>query len=101
MEGLIPFVLHALKNRKDHGLYRSLSDLQGSSRGTRLPLVDKMGSFDFEGSSHRRTRSSSDSQPPAAHGRGADSNINIDWPPASSSNYKPYDSQPQRRNHKG
>ncbi|XP_058081332.1 uncharacterized protein LOC131229400 [Magnolia sinica] len=53
MEGLIPYVLHALKKKKQHKNYRRLSE--GSSRGSRLPLTERVVSF--EGSSHRRTRS--------------------------------------------
>ncbi|KAF8406205.1 hypothetical protein HHK36_008290 [Tetracentron sinense] len=51
MEGLIPFLLHAIKKGKPHNSYRCLSE--GSSRSYR-PLV---GTDSIEGSSHRRTRS--------------------------------------------
>ncbi|XP_010272493.1 PREDICTED: uncharacterized protein LOC104608262 [Nelumbo nucifera] len=60
MEGLIPYIFHAIKNKKAHKDYRSLSD--GSSRSYR-PLTGGMGSF--EGSSHRRTRS--EFQPPTTY----------------------------------
>ncbi|KAK9109727.1 hypothetical protein Sjap_017787 [Stephania japonica] len=61
MEGLIPFLFHAMKGHKAHRQYRSLSD--GSSRGYHL-LGGMTGgsSSSFEGSSHRRTRS--EFQPP-------------------------------------
>lgn len=54
MEGLIPFVMHAMKKHKGHKGYRSLS--------ARYHLLE--GSVTVEGSSHRRTRS--DFQPPTA-----------------------------------
>ncbi|KAK9135370.1 hypothetical protein Syun_014700 [Stephania yunnanensis] len=62
MEGLIPFLFHAMKGHKAHRQYRSLSD--GSSRGYHL-LAGRAGSgssSSLEGSSHRRTRS--EFQPP-------------------------------------
>ncbi|PIA44179.1 hypothetical protein AQUCO_01700060v1 [Aquilegia coerulea] len=60
MDGLIPFLFHALKKNKGSTRrnYRSLSD-QGSTRSYHL-LVGNSGSL--EGSSHRRTRS--EFQPP-------------------------------------
>ncbi|CAF2077632.1 hypothetical protein Bca4012_090273 [Brassica carinata] len=57
MEGLIPYLIHAIK--KDHKPqdqgYRSLS--VGSSRGYRPLMMGQEGSSSFQGSSHRRTRS--------------------------------------------
>ncbi|KAJ0522296.1 hypothetical protein HanIR_Chr10g0481071 [Helianthus annuus] len=52
MEGLIPFVMHAMKKHKPHNSYRSLS--------ARYHLLE--GSVAAEGSSHRCTRS--EFQPP-------------------------------------
>ncbi|KAI3774667.1 hypothetical protein L1987_49226 [Smallanthus sonchifolius] len=54
MEGLIPFVMHAMKKHRLHNSYRSLS--------ASYHLLD--GSVAAEGSSHRRTRS--EFQPPTA-----------------------------------
>ncbi|XP_016539429.1 uncharacterized protein LOC107840181 [Capsicum annuum] len=57
MEGLIPFLLHAIKKqRPHHNSFRCLSDT--SNRSYHI-LV---GTDSVEGSSHRRTRS--DFQPP-------------------------------------
>ncbi|KAH0727355.1 hypothetical protein KY284_003220 [Solanum tuberosum] len=58
MEGLIPFLLHAMKKQRPHhnSTFRSLSDT--SNRSYHL-LV---GADSIEGSSHRRTRS--EFQPP-------------------------------------
>ncbi|XP_020086140.1 uncharacterized protein LOC109708729 [Ananas comosus] len=41
MEGLIPYVIHAIKRRRERSRYRSLSVAEGSSRGggSRRPLV--------------------------------------------------------------
>ncbi|KDP44491.1 hypothetical protein JCGZ_16324 [Jatropha curcas] len=52
MEGLIPYLLHAMKKQKPHNNYRSFS--AGSSRSYHL-LVGGVDSV--SGSSHRRTRS--------------------------------------------
>ncbi|KAL0719150.1 hypothetical protein Bca4012_068474 [Brassica carinata] len=82
MEGLIPYLIHAIK--KDHKPqdqgYRSLS--VGSSRGCRPLMMGQEGSSSFQGSSHRRTRS--EYKPPvvmdmfdqASPGFGQDSVIN-------------------------
>ncbi|KAK9287123.1 hypothetical protein L1049_015534 [Liquidambar formosana] len=51
MEGLIPFLLHALKKQRPHHSYRSLSE--GSSRSYHV----LMGPDSYEGASHRRARS--------------------------------------------
>lgn len=64
MEGLIPFLIHAMKKQHGrphhHGSYRSFS--AGSSRSYHLLLgADQSG--ELEGSSHRRTRS--EFQPPS------------------------------------
>ncbi|KAK4378504.1 hypothetical protein RND71_000366 [Anisodus tanguticus] len=57
MEGLIPFLLHAMKKQKpQHNSFRCLSDT--SNRSYHM-LV---GADSIEGSSHRRTRS--EFQPP-------------------------------------
>ncbi|XP_068655935.1 uncharacterized protein [Aristolochia californica] len=61
MEGLIPYVLHAIKRNRDRSKYRSLS--QGSSRNCLYPLTVREEAS-YEGSSHRRTRS--DYQPPVS-----------------------------------
>lgn len=57
MEGLIPYLIHAIK--KDHKPqdqgYRSLS--VGSSRGYRPLMMGQEGASSYQGSSHRRTRS--------------------------------------------
>lgn len=57
MEGLIPYLVHAMKKQKPHHSYRSFS--VGSSRSYHLLI----GGDSFEGSSHRRARS--DFQQPA------------------------------------
>ncbi|KAF5182130.1 hypothetical protein FRX31_028286 [Thalictrum thalictroides] len=61
MDGLIPFLFHAIKKQKGGSRrnYRSLSDQGGSTRSYHL-LIGNSGSL--EGSSHRRTRS--EFQPP-------------------------------------
>ncbi|KAJ8763477.1 hypothetical protein K2173_002360 [Erythroxylum novogranatense] len=51
MEGLIPYLLHAMKKQKPHNTYRSFSE--GSSRSYHLLT----GGDSFSGSSHRRTKS--------------------------------------------
>ncbi|KAG9440422.1 hypothetical protein H6P81_020587 [Aristolochia fimbriata] len=61
MEGLIPYVIHAIKRSKDHVKYRSLS--HGSSRSWGYPLMGREEAS-YEGSSHRRTRS--EYQPPVS-----------------------------------
>lgn len=59
MEGLIPFLIHAMKKQKPGHHYRSMS--VGSSRGYHL-LMGQSQPESVEGSSHRRTRS--EFQPP-------------------------------------
>lgn len=56
MEGLIPYLLHAIKKQKPHNSYRSFSE--GSCRSYHLLI----GGDSVSGSSHRRTRS--EFQPP-------------------------------------
>uniref|UniRef100_A0A2N9EXY1 Uncharacterized protein n=1 Tax=Fagus sylvatica TaxID=28930 RepID=A0A2N9EXY1_FAGSY len=56
MEGLIPFLLHAIKKQRPQNSYRCLSE--GSSRSYHLLNV----ADSLSGSSHRRTRS--EFQPP-------------------------------------
>ncbi|KAE8008083.1 hypothetical protein FH972_004630 [Carpinus fangiana] len=56
MEGLIPYLVHAIKKQKPQHSYRSFSE--GSTRSYHLLL----NSDSLSGSSHRRTRS--DFQPP-------------------------------------
>eukprot|EP00257_Ricinus_communis_P020591 XP_015579855.1 probable beta-D-xylosidase 5 isoform X2 [Ricinus communis] len=56
MEGLIPYLLHAIRKQKPQNSYRSFS--VGSSRSYHLLT----GADSFSGSSHRRTRS--EFQPP-------------------------------------
>ncbi|KAL1557891.1 hypothetical protein AAHA92_08425 [Salvia divinorum] len=58
MEGLIPFLIHAMKKQKPQDAYRCLSDNSTTARSYHLLLGGS------EGSSHRRTRS--DYQPPSA-----------------------------------
>lgn len=57
MEGLIPYLIHAIK--KDHKpqnqMYRSMS--VGSSHNYRPLMMGQEGSSSLQGSSHRRTRS--------------------------------------------
>ncbi|KAF8050622.1 hypothetical protein N665_1922s0008 [Sinapis alba] len=58
MEGLIPYLIHAIKkDQKPQGhVYRSMS--VGSSRGCRpLMMGQEEDSSSLQGSSHRRTRS--------------------------------------------
>ncbi|KAL2513485.1 uncharacterized protein Fot_27456 [Forsythia ovata] len=57
MEGLIPFLLHAMKKQRPQHSYRSLSE--NSTRSYHLLLSGES----VEGSSHRRTRS--EFQPPS------------------------------------
>ncbi|KAJ9175160.1 hypothetical protein P3X46_013739 [Hevea brasiliensis] len=52
MEGLIPYLLHAMKKQRPHNSHRSFS--AGSSRSYHLFVG---GGDSFNGSSHRRTRS--------------------------------------------
>ncbi|WCJ17949.1 hypothetical protein M5689_000333 [Euphorbia peplus] len=59
MEGLIPFLLHAMKKQKPKNSFRSFS--VDSSRSYHLLMA---AGDSFSGSSHRRTRS--DFQPPVA-----------------------------------
>ncbi|KAK8508969.1 hypothetical protein V6N13_130722 [Hibiscus sabdariffa] len=60
MEGLIPYLVHAMKKQKPRHHYRSAS--VGSSRSYHL-LMGQSQPESVEGSSHRRTRS--EFQPPA------------------------------------
>ncbi|EYU37569.1 hypothetical protein ABFS82_02G044400 [Erythranthe guttata] len=57
MEGLIPFLLRAVKKQKPQNVYRSLSE---NSIGRSYHLL--LAGDSVDGSSHRRTRS--DFQPP-------------------------------------
>ncbi|CAA2999700.1 Hypothetical predicted protein [Olea europaea subsp. europaea] len=57
MEGLIPYLLHAMKKQRPQHSYRSLSE--NSTRSYHL----LRGGESVEGSSHRRTRS--EFQPPS------------------------------------
>ncbi|KAE8723726.1 Radical SAM superfamily protein isoform 1 [Hibiscus syriacus] len=59
MEGLIPYLIHAMKKEKPTHRYRSMS--VGSSRGYHL-LMGQSPADSVEGSLHRRTRS--EFQPP-------------------------------------
>ncbi|GMI88299.1 hypothetical protein HRI_002499200 [Hibiscus trionum] len=59
MEGLIPYLIHAMRKQKPTHRYRSMS--VGSSRGYHL-LMGQSPAESVEGSSHRRTRS--EFQPP-------------------------------------
>ncbi|KAL4383188.1 hypothetical protein GQ457_15G013030 [Hibiscus cannabinus] len=54
MEGLIPYLIHAMKKQKPRHHYRSAS--VGSSRSYHL-LMGQSQPDSVEGSSHRRTRS--------------------------------------------
>ncbi|KVH93339.1 uncharacterized protein LOC112517390 [Cynara cardunculus var. scolymus] len=79
MEGLIPFLMHAMKkSHRLHHTYRSFST--GSTAS--YHLLDAAQPSAAEGSSHRRTRS--DFQPPTAeflHHRSAfDSNTTCSTP---------------------
>lgn len=62
MEGLIPYLIHAIKkdHKPQHQTYRSMS--VGSSRSYRPLMMGQEGSSSVQGSSHRRTRS--DYNPP-------------------------------------
>ncbi|CAJ1977333.1 unnamed protein product [Sphenostylis stenocarpa] len=60
MEGLIPYLIHAMKKQKPHHHYRSFSHSESSNRSYHLLLA----SDSLTGSSHRRTRS--DFQPPSS-----------------------------------
>ncbi|KAJ1697464.1 hypothetical protein LUZ63_005976 [Rhynchospora breviuscula] len=55
MEGLIPFVIHAIKKSREKSGYRCLSN--GSHGGARKPLIGEWDSADEGSSHHRRTRS--------------------------------------------
>ncbi|KAL6270617.1 hypothetical protein ACE6H2_027528 [Prunus campanulata] len=61
MEGLIPFLLHALKKQRPQHRYRSFSQSNSSNRSYHLLMS---GQDSLEGSSHRRTRS--EFQPPVS-----------------------------------
>lgn len=54
MEGLIPFLVHAIKKQKPQHSYRSFSE--GSTRSYHL-LLNTAAAESLSGSSHRRTRS--------------------------------------------
>lgn len=54
MEGLIPYLLHAMKKKRPQHKYRSFSGNNNSNRSYHL-LIGANDSL--EGSSHRRTRS--------------------------------------------
>ncbi|KAL6502459.1 hypothetical protein OROHE_024464 [Orobanche hederae] len=58
MEGLIPFILKAVKKQVPRRAYRSLSENSVTGRSYHLLIAGES----VEGSSHRRTRS--DYQPP-------------------------------------
>ncbi|XP_062089490.1 uncharacterized protein LOC133796022 [Humulus lupulus] len=62
MEGLIPYLLHALKKDKPKNYYRSYSDT--SNRSYHRLSSESIHNNLAEGSSHRRTRS--EFQPPPA-----------------------------------
>ncbi|KAF3323294.1 hypothetical protein FCM35_KLT12025 [Carex littledalei] len=56
MEGLIPFVIHALKKNREKSQYRCLSN--GSHGGSRKkPLIGEWDLVDEGSSHHRRARS--------------------------------------------
>lgn len=57
MEGLIPYLIHAIKkhHKSQHMRYRSMSE--GSSHSYRPLMMGQEGSSSYQGSSHRRTRS--------------------------------------------
>ncbi|XP_010507845.1 PREDICTED: uncharacterized protein LOC104784511 [Camelina sativa] len=57
MEGLIPYLIHAIKkdHKRDHQMYRSM--FVGSSRSYRPLMMGQEGSSSVQGSSHRRTKS--------------------------------------------
>ncbi|KAF3323293.1 hypothetical protein FCM35_KLT12024 [Carex littledalei] len=55
MEGLIPFVIHALKKNREKSQYRRLSN--GSHGGSRKPLIREWDSVDEGSSHHRRAQS--------------------------------------------
>ncbi|OMO73877.1 hypothetical protein CCACVL1_17090 [Corchorus capsularis] len=63
MEGLIPFLIHAMRKQKPHHHYRSISVGSSTSRSYHL-LMGQSQAESVEGSSHRRTRS--EFQPPTA-----------------------------------
>lgn len=82
MEGLIPYLVHAIKKQKPQHSYRSFS--VGSSRSYHLLI----GGDSFEGSSHRRARS--DFQQPAVDFLGQRSGVEfISGPNAGSVNAPP------------
>ncbi|XVE49325.1 hypothetical protein DITRI_Ditri01bG0073700 [Diplodiscus trichospermus] len=60
MEGLIPYLIHAVKKQKPSHRYRSMS--VSSSRSYHLLMGQTPQDQSVEGSSHRRTRS--EFQPP-------------------------------------
>ncbi|KAK8558676.1 hypothetical protein V6N13_098320 [Hibiscus sabdariffa] len=61
MEGLIPYLIHAMRKQKPTHRHRYRSMSVGSSRGYHL-LLGQSPAESVEGSSHRRTRS--EFQPP-------------------------------------
>ncbi|OMO63379.1 hypothetical protein COLO4_32518 [Corchorus olitorius] len=64
MEGLIPFLIHAMRKQKPHHHYRSMSVGSSASRSYHLLMGQSQADQSVEGSSHRRTRS--EFQPPTA-----------------------------------
>lgn len=62
MEGLIPYLLHAIKKPRPQHRYRSFSVSESNSNRSYHLLMSGQGSL--EGSSHRRTRS--EFQPPSS-----------------------------------
>ncbi|KAM1002982.1 hypothetical protein ACFX2I_003371 [Malus domestica] len=60
MEGLIPFLLHAIKKQRPQHKFRSFSVSESNSNRSYHLLIS--GQDSLEGSSHRRTRS--EFQPP-------------------------------------
>ncbi|CAN0903967.1 hypothetical protein LINGRAHAP2_LOCUS22811 [Linum grandiflorum] len=67
MDGLIPFLIHAMKSHHHHHHLRSFNSFSEGSTRSYHPLVGGVdGSSVNGGSSHRRTRS--DFQPPSTAG---------------------------------
>ncbi|GMN37889.1 hypothetical protein TIFTF001_007184 [Ficus carica] len=65
MEGLIPYLIHALKKEKPRHSYRSFSENSTSQRSYHRLLSGSSHNFP-EGSSHRRTRSEFQQPPPSS-----------------------------------
>ncbi|PKA59899.1 hypothetical protein AXF42_Ash015957 [Apostasia shenzhenica] len=70
MEGLIPFVIHAIKKNRQQSMYRCLSDGSRCGGSVRAPMISNEGS-----SHHRRTRSEF---PPATSAADGDENF-AEW----------------------